>query len=91
MGQTLETEGTDEGYSRQEDSKKVPMPVRKLPDEFTERFEVLEAVGKGSFGYVYKVRDTKTKAIYAAKRLEYNVSNMKEASLDNISALHLSF
>ena len=77
MGQT---EGTDGGYRRQKEDEKVQMPVRTLPDEFTERFEVLETVGKGSFGYVYKVRDTKTKAIYAAKHLEYNVSNMKEAS-----------
>lgn len=81
MGQGESVEGIDGGHGGGEEKEKIPVSVRTLPEEFTRRFEVLEEVGKGSYGYVYKVKDTKTKAIYAAKHLEYNSSNMKEASL----------
>ena len=76
MGQA---ESTDGGRWREE-SESVPSPVRTFPEEFTTRFEVLEEIGKGAFGLVYKVRDLKTKAIYATKHLEYNESNTKEVS-----------
>ena len=54
-----------------------------LPPKFTEKYEVIGKLGRGSFGHVYKVRDPRTKAVYAAKQVEYNESNMKEVrSLD---------
>ena len=49
-----------------------------LPPKFTEKYEVIGKLGRGSFGHVYKVRDPRTKAVYAAKQVEYNESNMKE-------------
>lgn len=81
MGQGESVEGIDGGHGGGEEKEKIPVSVRTLPEEFTRRFEVLEEVGKGSYGYVYKVKDTKTKAIYAAKHLEYNSSNMKEVRI----------
>ena len=84
MGLTESTlEATDGGRSgRGEDKKKEDPSVLNatLPEEFTSRFEVLEEVGKGSFGRVYRVRDRKTKAVYAAKRQKCNDSNLKEVS-----------
>lgn len=80
MGQTASVDTID-GGNRREERCNVPKSAETLPEEFTRRFEVLEEVGKGSFGSVYRVKDTKTKAIYAAKQQEYNNSNMKEVSL----------
>ena len=76
MGQT---ESVD-GIRTREDATRVSPPTRTFPAEFSTRFDVLEEVGKGSFGKVYKVRDKKTKTVYATKHLQYNSSNMKEAS-----------
>lgn len=52
-----------------------------LPRCVTERYEVLDTIGKGAFGTVYKVRDTRTKIVYAIKQMEYNENNRKEASV----------
>lgn len=79
MGQTSSVDTVD-GGSRREERCNAAESAETLPEEFTRRFEVLEEVGKGSFGSVYRVKDTKTKAIYAAKQQEYNNSNMKEVS-----------
>lgn len=80
MGQTESAEESIDGGCKREERHKAPTPTKPLPEEFTRRFEVLEEVGKGNFGFVYRVKDTKTKAIYAAKHLEYNSSNIKEVS-----------
>ena len=79
---TSTVEATDGERSQGRDGEKEDPSIlnAKLPEEFTSRFEVLEEIGKGSFGLVYKVRDKKTKAIYATKHQKYNESNMKEAS-----------
>ena len=53
-----------------------------LPRSVTEKYEVLDTVGKGAFGTVYKVRDTRTKIVYAIKQMEYNENNLKEASVN---------
>ena len=79
MGTTESVENTDTGVMAEEEVKvKRPKEASNLPDEFTRRFEVLEVIGKGSFGCVFKVKDIKTKGVYATKYLEYNSSNMKE-------------
>ena len=51
-----------------------------LPPEFTAKYEVVSKIGKGGYGSVYKVRDVRTKAVYAAKHLDGHESNIKEAS-----------
>ena len=73
-------DATDGGRSRRgAEEKEDPSVLNStLPEQFTRRFDVLEVVGRGSFGHVYKVRDKKTKAIYATKHQKYNDSNMKE-------------
>ena len=61
-----------------------------LPPEFTAKYEVLSKIGKGGYGSVYKVRDVRTKAVYAAKHLDNHESNRKEASttiLDHSSSV----
>ena len=72
-------EGTDGERSRR-GGEDPSLLNATLPEEFTSRFEVVEEVGKGSFGRVYKVRDKRTKAIYATKHQMYNDSNVKEVS-----------
>ena len=84
MGQTGSVESTDAGQRREVRATERSESAKTLPEEFTRRFEVLEEIGKGSFGCVYKVKDTKTKGIYASKHLEYNSSNMKEVSLEHL-------
>ena len=54
-----------------------------LPPKFTRKYEVVGKIGKGSFGDVYKVRDVRTKAVYAAKHVEYSENNMKEVCYHN--------
>lgn len=51
-----------------------------LPVEFTSKYEVISKIGRGSFGSVYKVRDIRTKAVYATKQVEFNESNLHEVS-----------
>ena len=50
----------------------------QLPSEFSDKYQVMSSIGKGGFGNVYKVRDIKTKAVYAVKVLSLNDSNQKE-------------
>ena len=52
--------------------------VSPLPTAFTDKYEVVGEIGRGAFGCVYKVRDRRTKAVYAAKHVELNDSNRKE-------------
>lgn len=42
----------------------------KLPVELTSKYEVLEKIGSGSFGSVYKVRRVESRVLYAAKYCE---------------------
>ena len=90
MGTAESVEGTDSGERRGEGAKESPRQKVHLPEEFTRRFEVVAEIGKGSFGCVYKVKDTKTKGVYAAKHLQYNSSNIKEARELPNSTLHVS-
>ena len=60
-----------------------------FPPSVAERYEILTPVGKGAFGTVYKVRDTKTKIIYAMKQMEYNENNRKEVSVNLLLQMEL--
>ncbi len=53
----------------------------QLPAEFSDKYEVLSCIGKGGFGSVYKVRDIRTKAVYAVKILALNESNQREVCI----------
>ena len=81
MGQNNSAEDIDVGQLKEEEDGETQRLkfMKSLPEDFTERFEVLEEIGKGSFGRVYKVVDVKTKNVYAAKQLKYDTSNLKEA------------
>ena len=50
-----------------------------LPAEFLSKYEAVSKIGSGSFGSVYKVRDQRTKAVYAAKMVDlYHQSTQSE-------------
>ncbi len=67
----------------------------QLPSEFSDKYNVLASVGKGGFGSVYKVRDIRTKAVYAVKVLALNESNQREVTTTQYiierSSLRLAF
>ena len=56
----------------------------QLPKELTSKYEVLDRIGHGSFGSVYKVREVKSKVIYAAKYAETKNNNVLEVSCFHI-------
>ena len=76
MGNRISGDHGEDG-SRSSSQEKEELD-HSLPLKFTEKYEVIGKLGRGSFGHVYKVRDPRTKAVYAAKQVEYNESNMKE-------------
>lgn len=53
----------------------------KLPVELTSKYEVLEKIGSGSFGSVYKVRRLESRVVYAAKYVETKDSTAMEVRL----------
>ena len=57
-----------------------PTDVSKLPPELTSKYEVLEKIGSGSFGSVYKVRRLDSRVLYAAKYVETKDSTATEVS-----------
>ena len=79
MGDSLSTSTPEEQNGRKPEVEKEVSP--SLPPEFTEKYQLIGLIGKGAFGSVYKVRDLKTKAIYAVKHLEYNDNNRREVIL----------
>ena len=62
-----------------------------LSYQLTQKYEVIGRIGKGTFGSVYKVRDLRTKAVYAAKQVDYNESNQKEVGVSVNSSLRPMF
>ena len=88
MGTTLATSAVcSDNYSSPPDglgAEEVPVreksgvDVTLLPEQLTSKYEVVDNLGSGSFGAVYKVRDLKTKVVYAAKYVENRESDMSE-------------
>lgn len=52
-----------------------------------ERFELLEQLGKGSYGSVFKARDRQNSQVYAIKVMAF----VEEVSVRSSSALGVSF
>ena len=65
-GASTVVEGAD---GEQEGGRKKRLSFNKsqLPEELTSKYEVLEKIGSGSFGSVYRVKNSKTGGIFAAK------------------------
>lgn len=49
-----------------------------LPQGLTSKYEIVDAIGKGAFGSVYKIRDKTTRRLYAAKVVDNIPSNKAE-------------
>ncbi len=71
-------ESTDGQAQSQSQGVSQDVASLQLPPEFSVKYEVLSSVGKGGFGNVYKIRDIRTKAVYAVKILPLNESNLRE-------------
>lgn len=55
-----------------------------LPAEFSSKYQAVSKIGSGSFGSVYKVRDHRTKAVYAAKMVDLHHHNTQsEVNIDH--------
>ena len=52
-----------------------------LPAEFSSKYQAMCKIGSGSFGSVYKVRDQRTKAVYAAKMVDLHHHNTQSEVL----------
>lgn len=61
-----------------------------LPQEFSDKYRFISSIGRGGFGNVYKVRDIRTKAVYAVKVLSLNDSNQNEVTVlfNTLSPVH---
>lgn len=55
--------------------------IDDLPPQFNEKYELESKIGHGGFGSVYKVKERKTKLIFAAKIFENNENNSQEVSI----------
>ena len=65
-GATTELDGGDGDLERGR-KRRTSMDTSHLPKELTSKYEVLEKIGSGSFGSVYRVKNSKTGGIFAAK------------------------
>ena len=45
-------------------------------------FQLLDKIGEGSYGKVYKIKDRTTKIIYAAKKSNKELDDSDETSID---------
>ncbi len=61
-------------------TKKSAIDISQLPVELTSKYDVLDKLGSGSFGSVYKVRNTSSGVLYAAKYVELKGSSALEVS-----------
>lgn len=83
---TLEFGGGGDG----EDPDQDQAAAHKLPVELTSKYEVLEKIGSGSFGAVYKVRRLESRVLYAAKYVECKDNTASEVSNPHPCPNHLS-
>ena len=58
-----------------------------LPEELTSKYEVIDKIGTGSFGAVYKIRDRKTRSMRAAKYVESKENTVAEVRLVTVTSL----
>lgn len=66
----LESSSSEQGYPQDSLGDDFRELNDKLPGEFSSKYQAVSKIGSGSFGCVYKVRDKKSKAIYAAKMVD---------------------
>ena len=59
----------------------------RLPVELTSKYKVLEKIGCGSFGSVYKVKRLDSNVLYAAKYVETVDSTATEVSFSYLKAI----
>ena len=62
-----------------------------LPAEFSSKYQAVSKIGSGSFGSVYKVRDHRTKAIYAAKMVDLHHHNTQSEVINKIILSTLTY
>ena len=65
----------EKGYPQKSRDDEFRELNANLPAEFSSKYQAVSKIGSGSFGSVYKVRDHKTKAIYAAKMVDLHHHN----------------
>ncbi len=87
MGDTVSSpldSSVDEGGEEVKPARKAAgqdsFDVSKLPVELTSKYEVLEKIGSGSFGSVFKVRRMESRVLYAAKYVESKDNTTTEVS-----------
>lgn len=59
-----------EAGGEESENGRTPLDTSKLPQELTSKYDVVNKIGEGSFGSVYKVRNIRTRVVYAAKCVE---------------------
>lgn len=71
----LGSTSSDQNYPQNSEGGECREVNDSLPAEFSSKYQAVSKLGSGSFGDVYKVRDNKTKAVYAAKMVDLHRHN----------------
>ena len=71
----LGSTSSDQNYPQNSEGGECREVNDSLPAEFSSKYLAVSKLGSGSFGDVYKVRDNKTKAVYAAKMVDLHRHN----------------
>ncbi|MCA9802250.1 MAG: serine/threonine protein kinase, partial [Cyanobacteria bacterium HKST-UBA02] len=70
----MEVDHHDGSSSSEATSSAGKLPSLDLPEQIDGRYEVLEQIGKGGMGAVFKVRDRELDQIFAIKTLHQNLA-----------------
>lgn len=73
-------DGEEKEQFRNSQPEGTRVSLSQLPVELTSKYEVLNKIGSGSFGSVFKVRNAKTRVMYAAKHVEVKDNTATEVS-----------